>query len=475
MSLTNQGDKDYHIYEINENKITSIGIPTMDNCNDDPDDKLGQSYDCGAAIRKNFEEEDGTTVTVDPVTKKQTNCGQDLQSTLMWQEQNQILKITNPINGNPTWDYEYIIKNQPNSPATSGSPKKSVAYWINQRFGQGFPYPKLQQSHVERIAEDYLLIGDKNKNLINERGRQLLLKKVGMNSHIYKSYDFLYQNVLRIYGLKKLPKFGNNVVEYKLKSQIWLRPFLISTTKGINRINLKVIANGKEEPICAKNIIFYSKSAQNSVGIGGSSFNVRIDYLIQPSDFDDIAGKIRDTIPLTVAAWETWKSNLAAELNNVFQGGGKFQLPPYIEPDKSCAFYAGLSSTTPGAIFVGSKVTVGNGNPDEALALKYEATYITVNPENVASCTPQVQARRAADKQRTQLFSAYFKNQAADLKAAVGASIPASATTDTQIDLTKPINTEKTGRDGVIEANDNQNNKGETTGTVVNQVEIILN
>ena len=463
MSLNNQGDdNDYHIYEINENKITSIGNPTVDGCNNDANDVLGSTPNCGAAIRKNFDEPDGTTVTVD-ASGKQTNCGQDLTSMIIKQLSNQTLKITNPIIENPTWDYEYVLKGQ-------NTPAKSVAYWINQNFGEGAPYPKLEQSHVERIAGSYLKVASLNEKLINERGRQLLLKKDGKNSHIYKSYDFLYQNVIRIYGLSPLQKYGNNIVSYKLKSQIWLRPFLISTTKGINNITLEVTANGKKETICAKNIIFYSKSVANSVGIGGSSFNVRIDYLIQPSDFDAISNKIRDTIPSTVQAWETWKNNLAQELTNLYQGGGKQQLTPYVESDASCGWDVGLSSTTPGAIFIGGRVTVGNGNPDEALAVKYKSTHILVNPENTLSCLPQVQARRAADVQRTLALGAAFKAQAAALKAAAAASIPSTPTTDTQIDLTEPIVTDNTTRDAVTDAVSNQNNQGQKTGVVIENV-----
>jgi hypothetical protein len=456
MSLTNQGNNDYHIYEINENKITSIGNPTMSGCGEDPNDEVCATYDCGAAIRKNFDEPDGTTVIVD-ASGKQVNCGQDLTSTVLKQLSKQTLKIVNPINENPTWDYEYVLKGQ-------NTAAKSVAYWINQRFGQGGPCLSLEQSHVERIAEDYLKIASLNEKLINQRGRQLLLKKDGKNSHIYKSYDFLYQNVLRIYGLTKL-KNGNNRVSYKLKSQIWLRPFLISTTKGINRINLEVTANGKKEPICAKNVIFYSKSVANSVSIGGSSFNVRIDYLIQPADFDAISDKIRDTIPSTTAGWETWKNNLAQELTNLYQGGGKQQLTPYVESDASCGWDVGLSSTTPGAIFIGGKVAVGL--EDDSLAVKYKSTQIIVNPENTISCLPQVQARRAADVQRTLALGAAFKAQAAALKAAAAASIPSTPTTDTQIDLTEPIVTDNTTRDAVTDAVSNQNNQGQTTGVVV--------
>ena len=195
MALKNLGNNDYHIYEVNDNNISSISPDgTTSGCDTEA---VSSVFDCEAGIRKNFEEDAGTAVPVD-ADGFQTGVGQQLNVQMMSNGGGvPAMTLGNAFTGgDPLWDKEYT------SIAKPGDPRESVAVWIKEKFTASAG-ENLDADHAGKIADRYLQVGKDYEIKINKSGKAKLLDKGDEAAYIFKCKDFAMRVFRMYYGIDK--------------------------------------------------------------------------------------------------------------------------------------------------------------------------------------------------------------------------------------------------------------------------------
>ena len=444
MALNNIGNPDYHVYEVNDNKITSIS-PDATTSGCDPED-VRTIFDCEAGIRKNFDEDAGTAIPVD-ANGFQLGVGQELKVTMM---PTIPMTLASPFIGeDPKWTKDYT------SIAHPGDATESVAVWIKEKFAASSG-DTLDNTNASRIADKYLQIGRDNKDKIDIAGKKKLLDKEDNAAYIFKCKDFAMRVFRMYYGIDRIqPR------DYFLTSQIWLSPLLVTSKSGDNRFNITVNANGKTEKICCIAAIFINRKKEPKAGCEGS-FKVRISELIGNGDFDAIKAKYAANISASNASYTSWANQVATYISTYHTAP-----PPSIAThtgEDTFIANVGFSDAIPGLIGFKAAFSYGSeGDKDGRTSFKMTRFDIGVNPYAAAGV---IAGKLFESRNKALAFEQAQRNahaQYADTtKPAVVGAGPAAPTTNTTINLDDPVTTTLPTRTDVSTPTANTGNQGTT-------------
>jgi hypothetical protein len=449
MPLTNLGDKDFHIYEVNDSDITTL-IPDA-NASGCDNEIVYTISSCDAPIRNNYEEPAGTPIPI--LDGFQDGVGQQFQLAMM---PTIPMTLGNPFIGEqPEWKYEY------KSTAPRGSePEEAVSIWIREKF-LAQTEQNLDITHSLRIAKRYLKIATDNQTKINISAKAKLLEKGATSetssAYLFKCKDFAMRVFRMYYGIDRIqPK------TYYLTSQIWLAPKLITTKSGNSRFIIKV-DGGNEPDICCLAAIFINRKKNIKAGIEGS-FNLRISELVSNADFDAISAQFASNISNTNQSYTDWANSVATYIATYHAAP-----PPSIATHNGeDTFMAkiGLLDTPDRSMLFGFQAAFSygsEGTKSGRTSFKMTSFNAGINPYAAADVTAakifEGRNRAAAFEQAQRNAQAQYANQT---KAAVVGGGPATPTTNTTIDLDNPVNAGNVTRPDVSTPTRNANNGGTT-------------
>lgn len=443
MALKNLGNNDFHIYEVNDNNISSISPDgTTSGCDSEA---VSSVFDCEAGIRKNFNEDAGTAIPVDG-DGFQTGVGQQLQVQMM---SSVPMTLGNAfIGGDPTWDYEYT------SIAKPGDPRESVAVWIKEKF-TAVAGENLDNDHAGKIADRYLQVGRDYETKINKSGKAKLIDKGDDAAYIFKCKDFAMRVFRMYYGIDRIqPR------DYYLTSQIWLSPLLVTSKSGKERFNITVNTTGGVEKICCKAAIFINRKDKPKAGCEGS-FKVRITELVANGDFDAIKAKFAANISASNSSYTSWANALATHISLYHTA------PPALAThtgEDTFVANVGFSDQIPGVLGFKAAFSYGaEGSKNGRTSFKFKRFDIGVNPYAAANVIAQ--ALFAARNQALALEAAQRTAQklyADNMKTKVVSAGPATSTTNTTINLDNPVVTTLPTRTDISTPTANVGNTGTT-------------
>lgn len=442
MGLKNLGNNDYHVYEVNDNEITTFTADaTTDECTPETVRNIA-AVDAG--IRKSFDEDSGSPAPKD-IDGFQTGKGQELQFQMVGGNPYQLNAL---VGEQPIWEKEWTSVSAP------GYARGSVTDLIREKYLTQTT-DTLDLDHAGKIADRYLAIPNEPQyqKKINDSARAQLIAEKDGGSLIFKSYDFAYKTFRQYYGLDKI-----GPTNYWLTSEIWLNTYLITSKSG--KGNFKVLINTKsgEQKICCKSVMFFNKKSK-AKGLVAPSFNVRISEIIAGSDFDGMAALYLPTISPTNSSFTTWAQSAASDIKN--WQSGSYSSPMYTAEDGfKCQIKN--SANIPGSFGFFCAMSFGTvAAENDRPFIKFDKLEIGVNSQNaIGEILNAVLAQRGLQRARDAAQRAAQSLYSSQRKAASVASAPSTTTTDTAIDLDKPVDVALPTRPDIAAPTENTGGQG---------------